>query len=45
MPAQEKVLNVRFAFWVSVREHPVQLAGVFKERVMLSGEYTVLVGD
>lgn len=45
MPAQEKVLNVRFAFWVSVREHPVQLVGVFKEHFMLCGEYMVLVGD
>lgn len=45
MPAQEKVLNVRFAFWGSVREHPVQLAGVFKEHFMLCGEYMVLVSD
>lgn len=45
LPAQEKVLNVRFAVWVGVREHPVQLAGVFKERSMLCEEYMVLVGD
>lgn len=45
MPAQEKVLNVRLAFWAGVREHPVQLAGVFKEHLMLCGEYMVLVCD
>lgn len=45
MLAQEKALNVRFAFWVNVREHPVQLAGVFKEHFMLWGEYMALGGD
>jgi len=45
MPAQGKVLNVGFAFWVSVREHRVQLADVFKERFMLCGGYVVLGSD
>lgn len=37
VPAWEKVLNVRIAFWGTVREHPVQFAGVFKELFMLCG--------